>query len=256
MPNIVATPAQLSWTGGTLGTIPQRIGVSPAQLKWTGQFVLVGPGTGTSFAVPNIGYLGRLRRDVAITERGGPEKMGMPGGGRPTMQEQIRQKQYAEATEKVVSSLADQVNDNATLLNEIREAQKQAQMAADTANAVQREQNLANSRPDPITVLTSASDGSITITAHNRIYGDGATVSVNSGALSGYSSGAFIRVYYMDAAREGGAVEYQGTTDDVVQSGDTHVVGGVTIPEQGEPPGTGSGPQPPGYIFDPGDILA
>ena len=57
-----------------------------------------------------------------------------------------------------------------------------------------------------------------------------------------------MRVFYNDAAREGGAVAYQGTTDEKTQVGDTHVIGGVTIPAAGSPPASGEGTTPPGYV--------
>ena len=100
-------------------------------------------------------------------------------------------------------------------------------------------------------LLTANSDGVVSISAHSRVYTTGSTetsVTVNAGSVSGFAPGAFVRVFYNDAARVGGAVAYQGTTAEVTQTGDTHVIGGVLIPEVGSPPATGEGTTPPGYV--------
>mgnify|MGYP000144409312 CR=1 FL=1 len=245
MPSVTATPAQLSWAGGEVSTIPLRVTFEPAVLRCEGGFIAAGSGAGVSLEVPDIGYLGRLRRNVPITA--GPD-------GVPTPHEQVRQKKYAEATEKVVLALASQVQDNTLLLGEVREAQKQAEIAKEAANKTQRELDLTTSRTDPINVISASSDGTITIAGHDRIYGNGEAVAVNGGSLTGYSSGEFIRVSYEDASREGGSVLFMGTTGDVSQSGATHVVGGVVIPSNGEPPSDGVGSPPPGYVQDPEDL--
>ncbi len=93
--------------------------------------------------------------------------------------------------------------------------------------------------------------GNISIADHERQYGDPALnpdVSVDGDTLaSGAAIGETVRVYYIDALREGGAVAYLFTIDPApkpVQGGNIHSVGAVTIPAAGTAPG--GGVQPPG----------
>lgn len=135
-----------------------------------------------------------------------------------------------------------------------------AQAAADNANAAAEattsEQSIVNSYPANPTVpplISADSAGDVTISDHDRIYGDptlNPTVSVDGGVVaSGGTSGDVIRVYYNDPTRAGGAVTYlftTNTTDTPVQGGDTHVVGAVTVPAAGSQ--SGNGVRPPGYV--------
>lgn len=118
-----------------------------------------------------------------------------------------------------------------------------AQQAAETAKA----NALETSYPDPGNVLTAGAGGGISIAAHTRVYGDGNRVPVNAGFVSGYAPGDYVTVYYVDAARTGGAVTYQATTGLVAQKDATHIVGQATIPQAGEPDAGGTAPSPPGY---------
>jgi hypothetical protein len=126
-----------------------------------------------------------------------------------------------------------------------------AQTAADSAqgqidNQV-REATLANSYIDPDSVISSTST-TITVLAHTRYYGDGTSVSVNGGMVSTTAVGDIDFVYYLDPTRTGGAVTYIAEANtNPAQTGDTHVVGAVTVPATGTVPG-GNGPQRPGYV--------
>lgn len=154
-----------------------------------------------------------------------------------------------EATEAAFAALRDQVNDNTTILEALRATQQVAQQAVETAAQAQAELSIATSAPVPLNVLTATPDGTITIIPHERDY-SGARVSVNGGTKTGLTGGLFYRVYYNDAGREGGAVSYIATLDDVTQAGAVHVVGGVRIPAAGEQPATGTPITPPGYVSD------
>ncbi len=99
--------------------------------------------------------------------------------------------------------------------------------------------------------LSADSTGLITVSNHQRQYGDqtlNPTVNVTGSSFaSGGVTGDIIRVYYNDPARAGGAVAYLFTTDPAdppVQGGDTHVVGAVEIPAAGSSDG--------GYVRPPG----
>jgi hypothetical protein len=122
-----------------------------------------------------------------------------------------------------------------------------AQDAADTAAA---QTNLVNSYPGGLTLgaTDAGTDASISISAHTRVYADGTSVSVNSGALTGLAYSTLYYVYYDDADRTGGAVSYASTTSGATaaQIGDRHLVGAVTTPAGGGGPTTGDGVEPPG----------
>lgn len=163
------------------------------------------------------------------------------------MRFQLIQQRNAEAIEAALEALTQQVSDNTVLLNEIRAAQLLAQSANDTATSVSNSVTLTASYPTPSDILTASSSGSILISAHTRVYGN-TSVAVNAGSVSGFAPGDYVQVFYDDAARAGGAVTYQGTTDLISQSGSTHIVGGVTIPQEGEPPAQGQPTPPPGYV--------
>jgi hypothetical protein len=153
-------------------------------------------------------------------------------------------------TEDAVAALVTAVTDIQAALDTATQAQQSAQEANTTANAVKAQDALKDSYTSPVGVLSAASDGEVTIAAHDRVYTDGdmTTVAVNSGSVSGFSEGDYVYVTYLDADRAGGAVTYSGTTSSsgIAQVGNMHIVGTVTIPAAGDPPATGGGEQPPG----------
>ena len=128
-------------------------------------------------------------------------------------------------------------------------AQAAADGAAATTDAAKREQALVNSYIEPDTVLT-ASPTTITIAAHTRMYADGTSAQVSSGTLAVTGPTDTDYVFYVDLTRMGGTVSYQVSTTPPVQTGDTHVVGAVQIPETGTVDG-GEGPRRPGYVAPP-----
>lgn len=235
MTEVVITPGQLRLIGGALSTTPLRIDVTAGALQWAGGFVVAGPGSGTNLSVTTP-RLDRLMRQERIVQN-----------EMPSQRLQIIWQQTMEAIEAAFTALTQQVSDNTAIINEIRAVMAVAQAADAKATSVQTEVSLANSYIEPTSVLSASSDGTITIAAHMRVYGD-TSVSVDGGTVGGFAQGAYVQVYYDDAAREGGAVTYQGTTGLVAQEGARHIVGGVTIPAAGQPPSEGSGPRPPGYV--------
>lgn len=167
--------------------------------------------------------------------------------GNPTAQMQLHWQRTMEATEAAFAGLTRQVADLGALIAQIQAANDLAAAASATAAATKASIDIANSYTNPTGVVSAANDGTVTIESHARVYGDGSSVSVNSGGLTGFASGAYVTVFYDDAAREGGAVVYQGTTGAVAQTGNRHIVGQVTIPDAGSPPTTGTSPPAPGY---------
>lgn len=124
-----------------------------------------------------------------------------------------------------------------------------AQGAAETAAA---DSSLASSGVSGLTMTATdaGTDATITIGAHTRIYGDGTSVAVSGGTVTGlaYSTGFF--VYYDQASRAGGAVTYQATTSaaTAAQTGDRHSLGAVTTPAGGAGPIDGNVNLPPGVV--------
>lgn len=122
-----------------------------------------------------------------------------------------------------------------------------AQTAADTAEA---QSSLANSYVDanPLSASDAGASATINIAAHNRIYGNGDTVAVSAGSLTGRAYSTTYWVIYSDPSRAGGAVVYSTVTNEAAaaQTGDTHVVGKITTPAAAAPPASGHPVRPPG----------
>jgi len=244
MPSLTYTPAELSWAGGTATLEPIRLGYTAAAMGWTGGAPTIGPNLSTGIVVTKP-RLDRLTRGQEYYDN----------KGRVGVQMQALWQKNVESVEGAFAGLIDQVSAIQAALDAAQAAQSTATQAAQEVGTLQSEIELANSYAIPVTGnLTASSSGTVTIDAHQRFYTASNIVDVDAGSISGLLEGVFYRIYYMDAAREGGAVVYQAATGDVVQSGATHVVGGVTIPLAGEPPSGGVGSSPPGYITDPADL--
>lgn len=133
-------------------------------------------------------------------------------------------------------------------------AQTAADNAQNVADSTSAESSLVNSYISNFTppVITADSTGLITISNHDRVYGNSSlnpTVSVTGGNIaSGQVAGSIVRIYYNDPTRAGGAVTYLYTVDPAtppVQGGNTHSVGAVEIPSAGSV--DGGWVRPPGY---------
>jgi hypothetical protein len=240
MPSFPFAPAQLRYAGADIHLEPIRFVFAAAALVYAGGSIAIGP----SFEVGISGEtvrLDRLQRAVPIG-----------GADGPSMQFQALWQKNAEAVEAAFRAQGQQIEFLTTIVTALQQAQADAAQANQGVATLNAGVSLQSSRTEPVDGLLSAtSDGVVTISAHSRIYTTGTaevTVSVDAGSVGGFAPGAFVRVFYMDAARAGGAVAYQGTTAEVTQTGDTHVVGGVTIPQVGSPPSEGNGTTPPGYV--------
>lgn len=158
------------------------------------------------------------------------------------------------------------------LLNEfigVAEAVIAAQSAAEAANTAAATANAAADTAltvaDTVTVDSAISNSSatgllvdandagasatITISAHTRVYGDGTSVAVNAGSVTGLAYSTSYWVIYNDPTRAGGAVVY--TASPSVQGNGIptgqHFVGAVTTPAAAAPPTTGNPVRPPGF---------
>lgn len=122
--------------------------------------------------------------------------------------------------------------------------------AQGVADQVQADSSLANSYTTGLTITATdaGANATITISGHNRVYGDGATVAVTGGTVTAlaYSTGYWVG--YTQASRAGGAVTYTASTS--IQgngtSADYHFVGAVTTPAAAGGPIGGNPVLPPG----------
>lgn len=134
-------------------------------------------------------------------------------------------------------------------------AQDAADLAQSGVSGNSAELSLANSYVSGFTppLVTADTAGIVTIGAHTRVYGDSTlnpSVSVAGASVAtGAAANDIIRIYYVDAARAGGSVSYLYSIDPApvaLQTGDTHVVGVVTVPTVGS--NTGNIIRPPSYL--------
>lgn len=219
---------------------PVRMSYEAATIVFGGGTVVMGPDWAIGLEGGNV-RLDRLMRSLPIG-----------GADGPTMQFQALWQKNCEAVEAAFFAQGQQIAFLTTIVTGLQEAQRAAAEANQGVATLNAGVSLSSSRTEPVDgLLTANSDGVVSISAHSRVYTTGSTetsVAVNAGSVSGFAPGEFVRVFYNDAARVGGAVAYQGTTTEVTQTGDTHVIGGVTIPQVGSPPSTGEGTTPPGYV--------
>ncbi len=165
--------------------------------------------------------LPRLQARVAVTD-----KAGMPDRAFHQWWDS-----FARTLETAVNDLADSVAAIAAAQAAADAAAIAARGAADDAASTSA---LANSGVTgaTITATDAGADATITISAHTRVYGDGTTVSVNGGSITGRAYSTLYYIYYDQASRAGGAVTYLSTTSEstAAQTGDRHLVGVVTTP--------------------------
>lgn len=237
MPSITPTPATLVYSGGEVLLTPRRVSVTGASLSWLGGAVNAGPNLSSSLEDERV-RLDRLMRGNPISQADGP-----------SLQFQALWQRTIEKIERAFDRVNQVNTEQQATLDAITAAMAVAASAKQQAETTSSEIALSSSKTEPIDgLLIANSSGVVSISAHSRVYADGGTVSVNAGSVTGQTPGTFVRVYYNDAARVGGAVTYLGTTAEITQTGSVHVVGGVTIPLSTEPPATGIGTTPPGYV--------
>jgi len=237
LPSLPITPLALLVAMQPITIEPARFGYSSAQLTVAGGDLLLGPSLVTNITIKKP-RLDRLIRGVGYYDNKGVA----------TIQQQALWQKNVESVEGAFGKLIEQVDAIQAALNASLVAQAAAVEATQKADTAAYEIDIANSRTDPVDGLISADDlGNLTIASHGRVYSQ-STVGVNSGSLSGFAAGQFVRVYYRDPARTGGNVMFEATIDDITQTGDVHIVGGVQIPNAGSPPSNGVGATPPGYV--------
>jgi hypothetical protein len=102
-----------------------------------------------------------------------------------------------------------------------------------------------------LTATDAGADATITISAHDRVYGGGVTVPVLGGSITGLAYSTDYWVYYDQPSRAGGAVTFVATTNvnTAIQTGDRHSVGAVRTPAAAAPAVDGNINYPPGIVF-------
>lgn len=184
--------------------------------------------------------LPRLQRTIAIVNN----------AGQPGLEFHRWWQTVAESIEQAFNELEA----NVTAIAAAQSAANAANAAAANANTaaanITNEASLTNSYVTGLTLTATdaGASASIAISAHTRVYGDGSSVSVNSGSLTGLAYSTTYYVYYDQASRLGGAVTYASTSSQATaaQTGNRHFVGAVKTPAAAGGPSTGYGVSPPG----------
>ena len=163
-----------------------------------------------------------------------------------------------------IDQLATQADDIEASLLQAGIALTTAQEARDKANTVEAnldakkaDDALLNSYTSPVNILsaTDAGDGTATVTVaeHSRIYGDGTSVAVAAGSITGLPLNAFFYVVYSDVERTGGSVAFSALTDpsQAGQSQGQHLCGDIATPAAGGADSGGGGMTPRGVRYNP-----
>lgn len=237
MPSVAVTPASYELNFGTALTVPPRATVGRLSLHFTGGTVTAGPGTTSASAVvvPTLNRLSQYDQFPGVDAQSWRRFMAV-------------WQELCQSIEAAFQAVNDRDTAQDSVLARLTAAEALANAANDNAAAVTQREALADSYTDPVSVAMFANTGTVTIAAHTRVYGDGTSVAVNGGSVSGFAAGNYVTVYYVDAGRQGGAVTYQATTSAIPQTGDTHIVAQGTIPAAGAPAQSGTSPSAPGYI--------
>jgi ABC-type transporter Mla subunit MlaD len=132
-------------------------------------------------------------------------------------------------------------------------ANSTANTANTTANTVKRDLAVSTGYPAPGDVLSAAdvgADATITIDAHERVYGDIANLAVSGGTLTGCAFSTKYYIYYDDTTRADTTPNYQKTTNVNVavpqKAAGRHYVGDITTPADGGGATTGGAAPPSG----------
>lgn len=244
MPSETITPASFAITWGEVVTEPARVTAGALALALTMGSVVAGPGLSPGLTDDLQAVTDTLFASEAIVD----------DQGRPTRRFQQIWQNTIEALVTVVTSQGGSISELQAIYAGINTAQSTASTAVQLGQTTERRRGHEGSYTSPVAVLSAASDGTVTIIAHQRFYLDDEEnpVSVDGGNVTGFAPGDNVTVYYADPARAGGAVSYQGTTSAVAQTGDTLVAGQVPIPEVGQPSQSGTSPTAPGWGYPEG----
>ena len=198
--------------------------------------------------MPQPVRLDRLQRDVAIAQ-----------DGKPSQQFQTQWQFTMEKVEAAFLNLQEQI-DLITLAQAAADAANAAAASAnaaavvaqDAATDVGEQSSLASSGTSGLTITATDAGANVTVTisAHTRVYGDGTSVAVTGGSITGLAYSTAYFLYYDDALRAGGAVTFLSTVTaaTAAQSGNRHSLGSVTTPAALAAPVTGNRNLPAGVV--------
>ena len=178
-----------------------------------------------------------------------------PNTGAPTAE-------YLLQLNNTLRNIRVAINQLATQAADIEASLLQAGIALTTAQTVQEdletsiaEGHLINSYTVPATILAASDAGdntiTITISDHNRVYGDETTVAVTGGTLTGLLPSTRYYVFYDDPDWQGGTVVYStcDCPDMGGQGNGQHAVGDILTPAIGGATTGGGGVTPRGTRY-------
>lgn len=138
------------------------------------------------------------------------------------------------------TDIGTNATDTSTALTAAQGAQTTVDGLQSTVTALTKQMSLSLSYVSGVT-LTAAlnvadpTKADITISTHQRHYGDGTSATVTGAILHGVALSTALYIIYSDHSRSGGTVSYSTTTDLLAASqiGDQHLVGLITTPAAG-----------------------
>lgn len=149
----------------------------------------------------------------------------------------------------IEAALADITTLQADMLLRIAEIEE----VLDIANTAKKNDKISASATDPSVVVSATdagSDATIAIAAHTRRYGDGTTLAVGAGSITGLAYSTLYTVYYDDPTCANATPTYQASTE--LEDGQPnaadgrHYVDQITTPASGGGGTSGGGYLPPG----------
>lgn len=186
--------------------------------------------------------LNRPDRTVPLTE-----------DDKPTYHFQRYMDELCKRIEGSVNDLTAIVADLAAAQADIAIAQADIVANQSATDAVALNDKISSSATDPSVVTTAVdagTDATITIAAHTRRYGDGSTLAVSGGSLTGKAYSTLYAIYYDDPTTADTTPTYIATTvlkdaQPNAASG-RHYVDQITTPASGGGVTGGGGYHPPG----------
>jgi hypothetical protein len=156
-----------------------------------------------------------------------------------------------------IEAAFDNQQDQITAIADLQ-AQQTAQLAQilaaqATADTAKKNDKISASATVPSLVVSASdagTDATITINGHTRQYGDGTSLAVSGGSITGLAYSTEYAVYYDDPTTANATPTYQATTtlkDAQPNAADgRHYVDQVTTPPSGGGSTSGGGIKPPG----------
>lgn len=167
------------------------------------------------------------------------------GEGYPTLPFHVWWKRFADELSSTNASLQEQLNTitgiDSDLSSILTTAENSVVVNSGTINAA-------------LTGSDVGTDARISVSSHSRVYGDATLVAVNAGTINGLAFSTTYYVYYDQASRAGGSVQYQATTSKTtaIPTATRHFVGTITTPADAAANTTGVTVDPPGFANLPG----